>query len=581
MASGYMIRRSFRRWRTGLALALLVFGGALIYVSAAWWKAQAERQLQDKAAETLAVQTEALNGILDKYRLLPPLLSREHSVVELFNGAGDVQRANEMAAIIMGMSGAKDVAFLRADRSVLAASQGLFAVDTPQHGHLLDAADQGRLGRQAVTLGAQRAYAFAFGVREEGKLVGYTIVYVDFDPVEATWSLSPNPIFVVDRGGTVFLSNRPQWRLKKLGDLMSGDRTGRHFADVGSAIPYGDISRELPLLDWQLHVLSDERPIATARMTGGLIAALTVLVFGVALAALLQRREAQTWQRRRDRSVALWLERKVLERTRALRQINLSLSQEIEVRRQAEERLRKAQAELVQSAKLAALGQMSAALSHEFNQPLTAIRTYADSAGRLLEKGRADSVKDNLSRISGLVDRMAGLSRSLLSFSRKPGTTVGPIALVPVFEEAFMLTKPRARKAGVILTLDVAESLPDALGGRIRLSQVFVNLINNAVDAAGGHADGRVILSAETDGGWIEVRVEDNGPGIRGDMRDQVFEPFFTTKEAGSGIGIGLSIAASIVRDFGGTISVAESALGGACFTVRLAAAANTRQAAE
>lgn len=573
MTRGAEIRGSLRRTRIIAACLFVAMSAAAIVISAEFWRQQAEQQLRAKAAETLAVQAEALSGILDKYRLLPPLLSREESVLTLFRSgeADDSGAARRKAIEIHGMSGAKEVAFLFPDGRVLATARDLFARDISVQRHLLNAARQGRLGREAISLeSGERIYGFASGVWEDGALLGILAVYVDFDPVEATWSLSTNPIFVTDRSGIVFLTNRPAWRLRPASTLMSGTSSTRRMVLGGDQIPHGDATRRLPLLDWELHVLSDERPLATARWTGGVIAALVCLLLGAAMAFFIQRREAQTLRMRRDRAAALRLERLVRERTRALSQTNLSLSHEIDERRQTEDVLRKTQAELVQAAKLAVLGQMSAALSHEFNQPLAALRTYSDNARRFLENGKLDNVGDNLTRIGGLVDRMAGLSRSLLSFSRKPGNKTSAVPLGPVLDESLQLVQPRARKAGVLLQRDTTDGPHHVLGGHIRLSQVFVNLINNAVDAVEGHDHGCVWVSVHERPGEIIVLVEDNGPGIPEDMRAKVFDPFFTTKDVGSGIGIGLSIVSSIVHDFGGRIDLEASERGGARFSVRL-----------
>ncbi|MCR9136512.1 MAG: ATP-binding protein [Alphaproteobacteria bacterium] len=583
MTRGAEIRGSFRRTRIIAACLFVAVSAAAIVISAELWREQAERQLQAKAAETLAVQAEALTGILDKYRLLPPLLSREASVLTLFRSGGvDDGAARRKAIEIHGMSGAKEVAFLYPDGRVLATAHDLFAEDISAQGQLLTAARQGRLGRQAISLeSGERIYGFASGVWDDGRLLGILAVYVDFDPVEATWSLSTNPIFVTDRSGLVFLTNRPAWRLKPASTLMSGATSARRMFLGGDQIPHGDVTRTLPLLGWELHVLSDERPLATARWTGGVIAALVCLLLGAVMAFFIQRREANTLRMRQDRAAALRLERLVRERTRALSQTNLSLSHEIEERRQTEDVLRKTQAELVQAAKLAVLGQMSAALSHEFNQPLAALRTYSDNAKRFLDKGKLDSVGDNLTRIGGLVDRMAGLSRSLLSFSRKPGNKTSAVPLGPVLDESLQLVQPRARKAGVLLQRGASDAPYHVLGGHIRLSQVFVNLINNAVDAVEDCEQGCVWISVQERPEEIVVRVEDNGPGIPEDMRAKVFDPFFTTKDVGSGIGIGLSIVSSIVHDFGGRIDLEASEHGGARFAVRLKVAETESLAAE
>lgn len=583
MTSGAEIRGSFRRTRIIVACLFFVVSSAAIVISAEFWRQQAERQLQAKATETLAVQAEALSGILDKYRLLPPLLSREASVVSLFRNGNDESGAARRKAIeIHGMSGAKEVAFLFPDGRVLATARDLFSNDITTQDQMLTAARQGRLGREAISLAnGERVYGFASGVWEGGALLGILAVYVDFDPVEATWSLSTNPIFVTDQSGIVFLTNRPAWRLKPVSDLMSTTSSARRMLLGGERVPHGDATRSLPLLDWELHVLSDHRPLATARWTGGIIAALVCLLLGAVAAYFVQRREAQALRMRRDRATALRLERLVRERTRALSETNLSLSNEIDERRQTEDRLRRTQAELVQAAKLAVLGQMSTALSHEFNQPLAALRTYSDNALRFLEKGKLDNVSDNLTRIGGLVDRMAGLSRSLLSFSRKPGNKTGVVALEPVLEESLLLVAPRARKASVRVKRNRADEAHQVLGGHIRLSQVFVNLINNAVDAVSGQDQGCVWISVRRHHDEVVTVIEDNGPGVPEDIGEKIFDPFFTTKEVGSGIGIGLSIVSNIIDDFGGRIELDDSDHGGARFAVWLKRAETEKLAAE
>ncbi len=583
MTSGAEIRRSLRQTRIVTAVVFLILAVIVVVASAEFWRQRAEQSLRAQAAETLAVQTEALTRILDKYRLLPPLLSREASIVSLFDAGGHASDAARSKAIdIHGMSGAKEVVLFYPDGRVLAAARGFFGDSVPDQDELLEAARQGRLGRQAIALpSGQRVYGFSSGIWRGEKLLGIVAVYVDFDPVEETWSLSTNPIFVTDSSDTVFLTNRPGWRMQSASAVMSTGNSPDRLLLGTARVPHGDLTRDLPLLGWRLHVLSDERPLLAAQWTGALIATLFCLLIGAGLAFLIQRREAGALQRRRDRATALRLERLVRERTRELSETNLSLSREIDERRLTEEQLRKTQAELVQAAKLAVLGQMSAALSHEFNQPLAALRTYSDNAQRFLENGKTDRVSDNLSRIGRLIDRMAGLSRSLLSFSRKPGTQTKAVALGPVLDEALMLARPRAGKAGVELALVPCEPLPEVLGGHIRLSQVFVNLINNGIDAASGSAGARVEIAVDKIGHEVVVRIGDSGPGVPAGDRDTVFEPFYTTKEVGSGIGIGLSIVASIVHDFDGTIELRDSALGGAEFAVHLRHAESDQIAAE
>ena len=578
MQSRVAVEKQFRLTRVGLFVVWAILSAFVVAWSVNSAKERALSDVMQKAGETLSVQTEILSGVLDKYRLLPPLLSRQSSIRALFvrdvEGNAQSINARRVAEAMSGMSAAMDVAFFFPNGEMLANARGSVAERSEGLPQLIEAAMQGRLGRAALSNDrGERTYAFSSGVRREGKFAGVVIVYVDFYRVEAAWALSARRIFVTDKSGTVFLANDPDWRLKSLSDLRQSGAVDRYLIN-GRFEDRLDLVRRLPLLEWDLHVLADPAPVAAARLSAATIATLASLLAGMIALVVLRRNEGLTIKARTDRAIALRLERVVRDRTRALSITNQTLSKEVQVRREAEERLRKTQDELVQTAKLAALGQMSTALSHEYNQPLAAIRSYADNALRFLDRGALSEVSGNLSRINGLVERMAELSRTLLSFSRKPGASIGPVPLGTIIDEALLLARPRARAAGIadiqvgagVLSLHV-------LGGRIRLGQVFVNLVNNAIDALSGRADARVEIDARLEGDRVFVTVIDNGPGIEPERLHKVFEPFFTTKGVGEGIGIGLSIVDNIIRDFGGTITVSNRPEGGACFTIDLQAA--------
>ncbi|MGJ8571546.1 MAG: sensor histidine kinase [Hoeflea sp.] len=578
MQSRVVIEKQFRLTRIGLFVVWAVLSAIVVAWSVSAAKKRALSDVMQKAGETLSVQTEILSGVLDKYRLLPPLLSRQSSIRALFvrdvEGNAQSLDARRTAEAIGGMSAAMDVAFFFPDGELLANARGSFAVRDEGLPELIAVAMQGRLGRAALSDSrGERTYAFSSGVRREGKFVGVVIVYVDFYRVEAAWALSARRIFVTDKAGTVFLANDPNWRLNPISELRQAGGIDRYLIN-GHYEERLDLVRRLPLLEWDLHVLADPAPVAAARLNAAAIASLAGLLAGMIALVVLRRNEEAVVRSRSDRAIALRLERVVRDRTRALSITNQSLSQEVDVRREAEELLRKTQNELVQTAKLAALGQMSTALSHEYNQPLAAIRSYADNALKFLDRGAIPEVSGNLSRINSLVERMAELSKTLLSFSRKPGATIGPVPLGTVVDEALLLARPRARAAG-IAAIAVGEGVADlyVVGGRIRLGQVFVNLVNNAIDALSGQAGGSIEINAQREGERVVVTVADNGPGIAPDQLAKVFDPFFTTKGVGDGIGIGLSIVDNIIRDFGGTIMVANRLEGGACFTINLRAA--------
>ena len=578
MQSRVAIEKHFRLTRIALFVVWAILSSIVVAWSVSAAKQRALSDVMQKAGETLSVQTEILSGVLDKYRLLPPLLSRQSSIRALFvrdvDGNAQAVDARRTAEAIAGMSAARDVAFFFPDGELLANARGSFAEREEGLPQLIEVAMQGRLGRAALSNSdGERTYAFSSGVRREGKFVGVVVVYVDFYRVEAAWALSARRIFVTDTSDTIFLANDAEWRLNRISDLRQPGSPGRYLIDNRYEERL-DLVRRLPVLDWNLHVLADPAPVAAARLNAAAIASLVALLLGVIALVLLRRNEDALIRARSDRATALRLERVVRDRTRALSITNQSLSQEVDVRREAEELLRKTQKELVQTAKLAALGQMSTALSHEYNQPLAAIRTYADNALRFLDRGATSEVSGNLTRINGLVDRMAELSRTLLSFSRKPGATIGPVPLGTIVDEALLLARPRARAAG-IASIDVGEAVSGlhVVGGRIRLGQVVVNLVNNAIDALSGQVNAWIEIDARREADRVVITVKDNGPGIESEQLPKVFEPFFTTKGVGDGIGIGLSIVDNIIRDFGGTIMVTNRPEGGACFTINLQAA--------
>ncbi|PLX35981.1 MAG: sensor histidine kinase [Hyphomicrobiales bacterium] len=618
-----MSRRSSSRARH-LPVPLIVAAMLIAVAAAAWGVALyvergVLREIDARQGATRDFHVASLEGFLDKYRILPPLIARHPDVVDGFDG-NDPLRAARIVDTVAGMTGAEDVRFLTPQGETLAGSgartgAGGFA-DIHRAPFFL-AALEGRLGRAFLKRPSARhgSYLFAAPVRDGTTVVGVVVVQVSLEAVEQAWVLSKDPVVVTDAGGRIVLTNRARWRGQGLGDIENEGSANRVAAPVvsmetatsdpaaaaapmpaespdgftlvrlreddGSVKRYLEASAFLPLYGWTLHVYADTA-LATIEAAN---AFLVVLLVGIVLVAivwmLMERRRRFVRQMRLDKANALRLERRVRDRTRDLRAANERLAAEIGEREATEVKLRQAQAELVQAAKLAALGQMSAALSHEFNQPLAAIRSYADNAGLLLDLERTAEVRDNLGRIASLVDRLAGLSKHLKTFARKPGNTTKPVKVSAVLDEALMLLAPKLKRSEV--ALDVHHEVADVVvqAGQVRLEQVLMNLIANGVDAARGSAGAtvRVTVGAEGDEGVIVV--SDTGPGIAEDKIDQIFDPFFTTKDVGEGLGLGLSIAYKIVHDFGGALLAENADEGGARFTVRLPLAADLRDAAE
>jgi two-component system C4-dicarboxylate transport sensor histidine kinase DctB len=226
--------------------------------------------------------------------------------------------------------------------------------------------------------------------------------------------------------------------------------------------------------------------------------------------------------------------------------------------------------DLIQAAKLAALGQMAAGLSHELNQPLAAIRSHAHNSALLLERGQPEEARKAIGRIQALTTRAADLIAHLRRFARKPGVVLSPVAVGDTIETALSLFGPRFDAERVTLKRDLPAGRLHVHAEEIRLEQVLVNLVANALDAVSGIEDATIVIGARRNGHKIEIWVEDSGPGIDRAHLERIFDPFFTTKPVGSGLGLGLSLSYNIIKDLGGTLAVAETGPGGTRFLITL-----------
>ena len=226
--------------------------------------------------------------------------------------------------------------------------------------------------------------------------------------------------------------------------------------------------------------------------------------------------------------------------------------------------------DLIQAAKLAALGQMAAGLSHELNQPLAAIRSHAHNSALLLERGRPEEARKAIGRIQALTTRAADLIAHLRRFARKPGVVLSPVPVGDTIETALSLFEPRFEAERVTLTRELPAGRLHVHAEDIRLEQVLVNLIANALDAVAGLENATIAIGARRTGHKVEIWVADSGPGIDRAHLERIFDPFFTTKPVGSGLGLGLSLSYNIIKDLGGTLAVAETGPAGTRFLITL-----------
>ena len=326
-----------------------------------------------------------------------------------------------------------------------------------------------------------------------------------------------------------------------------------------------------------MHILKPLTPVISAQwiaalMAGGLYGVVTLGV-GIGWQRLRLRREREAFAQRERNTLARVrdeLEVSVERRTRDLVASNQRLSDEIEERRRAEANLRQTQDELIQAAKLAVLGQLAAGINHELNQPLAAIRAYAENARRFIALARHDKADANLEQIVELTERMADISAQLRQFSRKSSERQETISVQACIDYALRLFQSRLREGNISIIQDWPDETLWVKGDLVRLEQVLVNLIGNALQAMKGVPDPQLTLGAHTHQQQVVISVTDNGPGIPEEHLGHIFEPFFTTKAPGSGLGLGLSISSRIMDDLGGKLQAANQPEGGACFTITL-----------
>lgn len=563
-----------------------------------WSEERAFARLADAASHELDLYGEMLDSELGKQADLPGLVDADGEVEALLLAPDNPERRaslNRRLTRFVARAGVLSAAAVDARGSVLASSDwyradsrvGHWLPNEPCVSEALTGQEARRFSANPYT-GAPEV-CFARPVVRDGQTLGAVLLHVSLEPIEATWidaafrNESEKPL-VVDGQGVVIMSSVPEWKTRPLAALVQGDSTvvaETELVRLQSGLsPYAlhaMYTRALPRFGWRLLILSSTTTVwqdARAAAWSGAIAAACA---GLLIALVLQRRRVLSQklatraalERANDE-----LEAKVRERTAQLEASNQQLRREVKEREHAEHVLRQAQEELVQAGKLALLGQLSAGISHELGQPLTALRALADNGRVLLTRGALPQAMDNFAAITGVAERMGRITSQLKSFAHKAPLDRRALHLREVVESAAQLLASRLVHAGVEVQVEVDEAVTVHADG-YRLEQVLVNLLANAIDALIASPIKRVTVQAQQREGRVQVRVSDTGPGLSPQAAERLFEPFFTSKPPGEGLGLGLVISSHIVREFGGTLRVVPSS-GGATFEFDLPPAAES-----
>ncbi|MBZ5489185.1 sensor histidine kinase [Halomonas aquamarina] len=603
-------------WLVVISLGLVI----TIWQAARLAHEQAIANLKEDADNELRLSAANLNGYLLRYDYLPQMLATREGV-QRFLSAPDSQ--NPMALNLLldrfrFTSGVSDVYLLDRDATTIAASNwhrpNTFIGHNYAFRSYYSEAIAGRQGRfyGLGTQSLERGYFFSAPVwiddtSPDAQPDGVMVIKVLLDDVEESWAEQDAELLVTDGDDIIFMASRPELRMRALYPLSdeqrqtlrqtrryameplspSGIRIETAYGPDSALVSFDDgplsggrylrLTRPVAEFGWQMHILKPLTPVAGAQwiaalMAGGLYS-MVALGGGIGWQRLRLRREREAFAERERQTLALVrdeLEASVERRTRDLVASNQRLSDEIEERRRAEASLRQTQDELIQAAKLAVLGQLAAGINHELNQPLAAIRAYGENARRFLALSRLEQVDANLEQIVELTQRMADISAQLRQFSRKSSERQEPISVQACIEYALRLFQSRLRDGHVRVEQQWPKETLWAMGDLVRLEQVLVNLIGNALHAMKDTPDPTLTLSAALSGTQVAIHVMDNGPGIDDAHLAQIFEPFFTTKAPGSGLGLGLSISSRIMDDLGGKLQVDNRTSQGACFTIML-----------
>ena len=573
-----------RALRLALYCLLILAGAAL---AGGWAMHQAERHALEESArrgpEQLNLYANSLHTLIERYRALPAVLGLDPELVTALSNpmTAPVQAAlNQKLERINGAAQSSTLELLDSTGLAVAASNWNTSNSYVGHNYAFRpyfkqtrSQGSGSFYAVGVTSGIPGYFLSSAVLDADGKFLGAMVVKLEFPQLEREWSHGNDTLLVSDARGIVFIANQPGWRYRLLRPLSDSDRneisitrqyhnqpltllnthTLRSFDKAsnlsrvdGPDGPAEYLWGSLPLSveGWTLHLL--RRPMAAAEDSRNAALAaiglwLTLVFLGL---FLLQRwRLARLRQRNREE-----LEQLVEARTRDLRT---------------------AQDGLVQSAKLAALGQMSAALAHEINQPLTAQRMQLATLRLLLDHGRIDDAYKALAPLEQMLTRMAALTGHLKTYARQsPGGLRERLDLAGVVDQALQLLEPRLKDEGIELSIELTRPAW-VRGDAIRLEQVLINLLRNALDAMLDKPRKHLEISIKANQQLWHLTVSDSGGGISEEHLGKIFDPFFTTKPVGDGLGLGLAVSYAIVHEIGGRLTASNHA-DGAQFTLTL-----------
>jgi two-component system C4-dicarboxylate transport sensor histidine kinase DctB len=565
-----------------VVLLFLVASALLIWLSNLYFTQRFSEATRSDAESQVTLYSGRLVSELQRNSVVPLLLSRDTTLISALNFDEFVGTSQRLISYKTEI-GAKSIVLLDETGRVVAASDrreiGVNLREAPYFIEALRSSDT-VFTNSGVREGAL-GFFYSRKLLSQKDIVGVILVEVDLEQLFDRWSTRDAIIFVSDSEGTIVLSTERQFRHQTLKQALANqpalspvERAWRATGDWNQTIadanfqgkPLFQLDQKIPFQGWNLSYLASFEEVR-AQVNAVLALELMALAIVTALGFYLLSRRATR------RSFLFQAE------SRELRLLNRRLKAEIAARERIQKDLHVAEQSLAQSSKLAALGEMSAAVSHELNQPLAAMRTYLAGAKLLLQRRRPAEAMSSFQRIDDLIERMAAITKQLKSYARKGGDELIPVDMRSAVSGALSMMSPQLNQ----MKVDIQTTLPPqpvlVLADQLRVEQVIVNLLRNALDAIKLQDDRRIDIILEG-GETVKLSVRDNGQGI--ENMDELFEPFYTTKKPGDGVGLGLAISSGIAKDLGGRLLARNARVGGAVFEFWLPALDTTHtQAAE
>ncbi|MDQ7263884.1 ATP-binding protein [Paracoccus sp. PS-1] len=544
------------RWglRGAIAVLLIVAAGTVWFTNA-WLTARFSETTRVRTELRSALYTGNLLSELQRTSVVPLLLARDPALISALSG-NDFSGTSARLISAQKEIAAASIKLLDASgRVVGSTNRHLIGTNYVQEPFFVEAL-RSKDTVFTVSPSPQGAYEFTYSrtVVSDGRTLGVVVVGADLSRLVRSWAGISDAIAVTDSAGQIILSTEPRWRGLTLPEALAvrsaPSAIARAFQVTADwAAPPADAyvkgravmqsETRIPFRGWKMIAFTTYESV---RERVNAVLAMVIMGFAILLAAvfyLLSRRarvESAAWMRE----------------SADLRALNLRLTREIAERERMQKELRVAEQTVQQSSKLAALGEMSAGVSHELNQPLAAMKTYLAGARLLLQRGRAEEALSSFQRIDDLVERMGAITRQLKSYARKGGEAFEPVDLRAALSSALVMMEPQLRSRTIRLQRNIPRYPVMVYCDRIRLEQIIINLLRNAIDAIKGIRDPAIEITVSS-GSHAFLSVRDNGPGVS-DL-ENLFEPFFTTKKPGEGTGLGLAISSGIAADFGGRLT--------------------------